>query len=172
MRKERPSTEEIALILSEFDGVLSITKVCKKYGRDFNTVRSLWLTQHSERELDQRKRRVYAESKRGAKNPMFGKQGAEHHNAKMYTTSTQGYVKAWAPEWFTGKTDGGRALLHVLVYCEENGMTEVPAGFVVHHIDCDRTNNAPGNLVMLTIADHRRIHAFIRNVQRLSPEGE
>jgi len=34
---------------------------------------------------------------------------------------------------------------------------------VVHHLDLDRANNHPGNLLVLTKGAHSRLHAWIRN---------
>ena len=35
----------------------------------------------------------------------------------------------------------------------------LPSGYVVHHIDCDPTNNRPGNLLVCT----RRYHAYLHS---------
>lgn len=47
-------------------------------------------------------------------------------------------------------------LMHRVVWETLNGPT--PPGYHVHHLDGTRTNNDPANLVLLTIAEHRRIH--------------
>lgn len=47
--------------------------------------------------------------------------------------------------------------LHVLRYEAAHG--KVPAGYDVHHIDHDHTNNSVENLVAITKSDHRRTHA-------------
>lgn len=168
MRKAKITESEKLEIIQEFHTDTPASHVAAKYGRDYTTVAGLWKAVYSEDALKQRACRMKGLAKMGDKNPMKGKHGVLHHNAKMYTVSTQGYVETWAPAWYTGPTDGGRALLHIVVYCESAGLLQLPAGQVVHHIDCDRTNNDVSNLVMLSAADHFKIHQFIRKVQRLS----
>lgn len=48
-------------------------------------------------------------------------------------------------------------LLHVAVWERVHGQP-LPDGHVVHHVDHDVTNNDPGNLQLLTRADHIRLH--------------
>ena len=40
-------------------------------------------------------------------------------------------------------------------------------GKVVHHLNSNPEDNSPDNLILLSIADHRRIHAWLNKVQRL-----
>lgn len=72
--------------------------------------------------------------------------------------------------------------LHRAVYEGENG--PIPDGFHVHHVDFDKSNNEPENLVALSMEDHLRLHErcitveqretrrqnFINNVQHKSRE--
>ena len=43
-------------------------------------------------------------------------------------------------------------------------------GFDVHHIDGDRANNAPFNLVLIERADHTRLHRRSTNLLRSLPD--
>ncbi len=47
---------------------------------------------------------------------------------------------------------------HVEVWEREHGRP-VPHGHDVHHIDHDKLNNDPGNLVAVTPTDHKRLHS-------------
>lgn len=47
-------------------------------------------------------------------------------------------------------------LLHRLIYEEVYG--PIPKGYAIHHIDGDKTNNNPGNLMILTKSNHHRLH--------------
>ena len=55
------------------------------------------------------------------------------------------------------KIDGKRKRLHVFVWEAANG--EVPSGYEVHHIDQNKDNNDINNLVLLSVAEHRKLHA-------------
>ena len=125
---------------------------------DYRVVNRYWSRWFTKEEREERRRRLSAIGKIGQKNPMYGKKGKLHHNAKGTTVSTQGYPEVWAPSWYTGKAYGGRVLEHILVWCEHNGYTEVPDGWVVHHLDHSRDNNHPDNLLLMTIGDHLAYH--------------
>ena len=59
-------------------------------------------------------------------------------------------------------TDIGRAeLLHRYVYRKEYG--EIPDGCHIHHIDGNKSNNAPENLKCLNSADHLSYHTTERH---------
>ncbi|WP_406533400.1 HNH endonuclease signature motif containing protein [Methanobrevibacter sp.] len=47
-------------------------------------------------------------------------------------------------------------LLHRLVYEDEYG--PIPTGFIVHHINGDKENNNPSNLMLLTKSNHHHLH--------------
>ena len=46
--------------------------------------------------------------------------------------------------------------LHRAVY--ENEVGEIPRGYHVHHIDLDKDNNEPSNLVLLAPTEHHKVH--------------
>lgn len=53
---------------------------------------------------------------------------------------------------------------HVFIFLLKEGMWQkgicsTPEGFHVHHVDFNKTNNDPSNLVMLSHSDHRKIHS-------------
>lgn len=43
-------------------------------------------------------------------------------------------------------------------------------GFDIHHLDCDHSNNAPSNLVLIEHVDHLRLHGNNVKLGRLSPK--
>jgi len=53
--------------------------------------------------------------------------------------------------------DGKDIKLHVLIWEKENGPK--PQGYDLHHIDCDKSNYWPSNIILLSRSDHQRIHA-------------
>ena len=62
---------------------------------------------------------------------------------------TDGYIQITSGP-YKGK------LLHRLIYEEIYG--SIPEGFSIHHIDGDKTNNNPGNLMLLSKSNHHKLH--------------
>lgn len=56
------------------------------------------------------------------------------------------------------RVNGVMCDVHVLVWIKAHGR-QVPEGCVIHHIDGDKWNNDPSNLMLLSARDHRSIHA-------------
>ena len=54
--------------------------------------------------------------------------------------------------------EGRRILEHHYVWMNHNGLPWIPKGYVVHHIDENKLNNDPENLVLLTRAQHTEVH--------------
>lgn len=158
-------------IVKLFNSDLGVQTIMQRYNRDYYTIKKIWLTTYHEGQFKLRTSRLCRLHKVGDKNPMSGKSGMLHHNAKEVTITSGGYIEVFAPDWYKGNKDGNKVLEHILVYCEHNGYAYLPTGMVVHHLDSNRQNNHPDNLVLVSIQDHRRIHAWLNKVQRLSREG-
>jgi hypothetical protein len=114
-------------------------------------------------------------AKTGDKNPMWGLKGFKHHGA-VEESRVMGYRTAFVPDWWEGKkVRPGRIYEHHLVYCSHHGMTSIPKGHVVHHIDHNKDNNDISNLQLMTISEHMRHHMTerhaLKKVQRLSGNG-
>lgn len=122
---------------------------------------------------DKRKASMYSESKRGDKNPMKGKFGPLNPNYKGLVEDGHGYYMVRKPEWYTGRKGSEYVFYHSVVMCESLGLTELPAGYVVHHIDFDKKNNDIANLALMTSGAHSKLHSLMRKmckVQRLSEQ--
>lgn len=74
----------------------------------------------------------------------------------------KGYVIIPKPKWYVGRKNSKYVYLHSVVLCESLGITEIPKGFCVHHIDGDKTNNDISNLCLLTVEAHSKL----RQIQR------
>lgn len=48
--------------------------------------------------------------------------------------------------------------IHQIVYCLFNELSRIPKGYVVHHIDKNKQNNALSNLKLVTHKEHADIH--------------
>ncbi|MBO4734960.1 MAG: HNH endonuclease, partial [Paludibacteraceae bacterium] len=70
--------------------------------------------------------------------------------------------------------NGKKTCTHRLVW-EQFHQQKIPPGYEVHHIDGNGKNNDPTNLVLLTISEHRALHAKLRKegndvVDRSNPD--
>lgn len=73
-----------------------------------------------------------------------------------------GYLMRDVPEWYSKSFTGSSIGVHIIVYCETHNLTEIPEGYVVHHIDLDKLNNDPSNLRLMTVSDHMKLHWELR----------
>ena len=70
---------------------------------------------------------------------------------------TDGYIQITSGP-YKGK------LLHRLIYEEVYG--SIPKGYTIHHIDGDKTNNNPSNLMLLTKSNQHKLHFNMVNNPR------
>jgi len=78
--------------------------------------------------------------------------------------STQGYILRLR-DGFRGGESGAYALEHRLVM-ESMLRRPLERQELVHHIDGDKTNNEPANLLLTTRAGHPRLHPMLRGQQK------
>ena len=125
----------------------------------------------TEAEINRKHAICYRNSKLGNRNPMKGFTGEHHFNYKGYVEAGQGYLMMLKPDWYTGRKRSEYVFVHNVVMCYELGMSEIPKGFVVHHIDLNKKNNDPSNLALMSCSAHSKLHAIqnkLSKVQRLS----
>lgn len=109
-----------------------------------------------------RKQRSYQLSKLGDKNPMKGKTKEQHPRYKERVSDGKGYWMVLKPDWYTGRKGCQHVFEHSVVMCKALGLTEIPEGYVVHHIDGDRHNNDIDNLALMTNSAHSKLHQQLR----------
>lgn len=151
--------------------MISKRDLCKQFKLQDYILQSVLDEFFSKEYQDKRKSKMYSLSKLGDKNPMTGKVGDLHHGYKGIIDDGNGYSMCLKPDWYTGRTNSSYVFYHHIVFCQSIGITEIPKGFVIHHIDLNKKNNDISNLCMMSISAHGRIHAQINNlskVQRLS----
>lgn len=136
-----------------------IAEVAKRFGMTQHTVQAMLKLVLSEEEREHERIIRLSRSKRGEKNPMKNKVAEMHHNFKGRVSDGKGYVLVLKPDWYTGRPGSRHVFEHHVVFCQATGMTEIPQGFAVHHIDEDPTNNLLDNLALVTNSGHRRLHA-------------
>lgn len=149
---------------------MTIEQVANELETLSTNVSHAWKMLFSDDEVKERKAKMYARSKQGPKNPAYGQKGDQskkYRNAR--TPDGKGYYVVLKPDWYTGRRRSNVVFEHSFVMCEALSLTEIPAGFCVHHIDGDKTNNSIHNLALVTTSGHRRIH----NLERATtiPEG-
>ena len=86
----------------------------------------------------------------------------EKHYAYSGGVDALGYARVAKPAWFIGHSSSSQLREHVLIACQAQGIVELPAGCVVHHIDENKLNNEPLNLIIVSRGVHMKIHAQIR----------
>lgn len=122
---------------------------------------------------DDRTHRLYSKSNSGKHNKMYMKTGKNHPNYKGLVDDGNGYLMIKKPDWYTGRAGSNYVFYHTVVMCQALRVTELPKGFVVHHIDGNKHNNNLNNLALMNMGGHTRCHHIINNlckVQRLSEQ--
>ncbi len=74
--------------------------------------------------------------------------------------SSAGYVLVWAPDH--PRASRARVAEHILVAEQMLGRS-LAKGEEVHHIDFDKQNNDPSNLLVVTASEHQKYHPQDRN---------
>ena len=133
----------------------------------YSTLLEILHEHFTEEEISKRKSKLYRKSKLGDKNPMTGKCRELHPNYKGVVADGKGYLMCLKPEWYTGRVGSKHIYLHSAVFCENAGLTEIPKGYVVHHIDGNKHNNTPDNLALITNAGHTKLHAIQNNLGKV-----
>ena len=77
------------------------------------------------------------------------------------------YVKG---KYVTLNVEGERIYLHRLIWEKNNGR-QLRKGEVVHHVNCDPTDNRPQNLQVMSNAEHTSLHETLRRAERRALNG-
>lgn len=148
--------------------------ICKEVKLRDYVVQQILDEHFTEEFQNQRKAKMHSISKSGENNPLYGIKGENHSKYKGIISDGKGYLMVLKPEWYTGRKGSTHVFYHSVVMCEALGITEIPKGFVVHHIDGNPLNNDISNLCLLTNSAHSKLHTLYRKlckVQRLSKDG-
>lgn len=138
--------------------------ICKECRVEYYQMQSVLDSHFSKQQQAERKSKLYRISKTGDNNPMKKCTGSAHPNYIGIISDGQGYLQCLKPEWYTGRIGSKYVYVHQLVMCEHLGITEIPRGFVVHHIDGDTHNNLISNLALMAISGHGKLHGIQRKL--------
>lgn len=152
-------------VAQKFYSDLTMQEVAKQAKCRQPSVKRVWTELYGEQAVHSRKIKKYRESKLADKNPFYNKKGSEHHSFRKVISDQRGYVRIHAPDWYRGPKSDGYAREHIVIYCESRRLTKLPDGLQVHHLDLDRKNNSPNNLIALSAQDHTLLHAWINKLR-------
>lgn len=167
--------ETVSLVCNLYEHTETrLQDICKEAKLEYWEMQEI-LNNHYSKEFQQnRKSHLYALSKTGNKNPMLGKAKDSHHNYKGEVGDGNGYLMCLKPDWYTGRKGCKHVFVHTIVMCEHLGLTELPKGWVIHHINGNKKDNDINNLALLTNSGHTKLHSIqtkLCKVQRLSNDG-
>lgn len=137
-------------------------EIADRVGTTYKVVTRIIYRHYTKEQIRDRASRSYSRTKKCDSNHMRGKTGSAHPNYKGEVPDGNGYVMVLKPDWYTGRPGSKHVFKHSVVFCEAAGLTEIPAGFVVHHIDGDKLHNDPNNLALMTVGAHGRLHSLER----------
>ena len=150
---------------------LTIQQIADTTGYTFKQVFSYIAKNYTRSERTARKSKCYSNSKRGDKNPSFGKFGQDAACYIGVVSDTKGYLMVSKPKWYTGRKGSRHVFEHHIVVCEMLGLTAIPKGWCVHHCNFITTDNRIENLVLMLMSDHMRLHHYLAGATTISKES-
>lgn len=150
----------------------TMSDICKETKLEYCILQSILRKYFTEEEMKKRKSRIYRQSKLGSKNPQYNiktprlsdESIEEVDGTDRVPTGDGWYIEVKKPSWYTGRAKSGTVFEHTVVMCQALGLTELPKGYVVHHIDRNRHNNNINNLALMSLSAHSRLHILERKM--------
>lgn len=142
---------------------MTITEIAEAIGTTSQTVKNAVM--NSGKYTDEEYHEIVMER------AMKSKADALHNNRKD-TWNNGRYNSASIPEWVTAEYKKDSFAEHALVVCKHLGLTEIPKGYIVHHVNNDSKDNRFENLVLMTRSEHTSLHnGFLKGVTTISKES-
>lgn len=136
----------------------TIRELSQKHQLGYHTVMMMIRNTLSKEQIEYEKKLRYSRGKIGPLNPMHGKTGESNPVYKGVISDGKNYFLVLKPDWFTSRPGSKHVFFHQVVFCQATGLTGIPQGFTVHHIDGNPANNDIHNLALVTTRGHARIH--------------
>ena len=149
--------EKIKELLETTD--LTVLNIAKELDLGWKVIWNYLHKNYTKEFIQTRKRKSYSLSKLGDKNPQYGKQAV---NFKELKEDGYGYYLTVKPDWYTGRKGSQHVFSHSVIVCQALGLTEIPKGFCIHHINGDTRDNNIHNLALVTIQGHGKFHTVKR----------
>lgn len=159
-KRHLQDTDLVGRVVQEYlsDRKPALRELAQEFSIGYHTAAEMVRQTLTKEHLAHEQRLRYSRSKTGEKNPMKGKTGDQHHNYKGLVGDSKGYLMVLKPTWFTSRPGSKHVFLHHVIFCQASGITGIPKGFTIHHIDGDKKNNSIDNLALVTMKGHARIH--------------
>lgn len=154
------NTELVAKVVKAYvaDNKPTLRELALQFNITYHTAMEMVRTSLSKEQILHEKTLRYSRGKLGALNPMHEKKGELNPNYKGIISDGKKHLIVLRPDWFTSRLGSKHVFLHQVVFCQALGITGIPQGFAVHHIDGDPYNNEIHNLALVTTKGHARIH--------------
>ena len=148
----------------------SLNAVCTVCGKPYHVKpKDLKTTKYCSRKCQNEAKKTYM---KGNGNHQYGLTGDNNSSWKGgRKISSYGYVLIWKPEHPFANGDGNvfehRLVAEKYLLDDENsvvinGKKYLSKEYCIHHIDFDRTNNKPENLMVMKNTDHMSLHSTLR----------
>lgn len=158
------SNNKVVKILDLFKNTqLTYHEIAKKVGVGRKVVARVINSNFDFNAIKSRKAINYRLSRLGKNNPSFGRSGSGSPKYKGVISDNKGYCIIIKPEWYSGRKNSKHIFYHHYVICEALNISEIPAGYNVHHCDKDRMNNLIENLILMPCGLHQKLHSFLRH---------
>lgn len=150
----RLDDNQIRELLTYVESDLSLNQIASKFNYSYWTVNKYFRQHMSKEDWKKRVKRMrHLHSYRHKDISLFN-----HPNWNGgIRLGEDGYLESVRPNWMSGKHR--YVHYHRMVYCLWcNGMKDLPKNIDVHHINHNKLDNRPENLVALTKSEHAKLH--------------